>query len=177
MHSKMLGGVNIDTNRLGALLTGLANSLGGINLSKSQANQTKNFTEAINNITPMFNSLQGILSTAADPATGLSAIRNALFGPDNNGGIIGTANDIVNQLNSLDPININAGLERLAGSLALGASDSFTIDHRNFQIQVNFTVNLNAQTIEEAIVSNPAGTLVLTRTEGPVGRGRLRGRG
>ena len=172
-----LGGVNIDTNRLGALLAGLSNSLGGINFSKSQANQTKNFTEAISNITPMFNSLQGLLSTAADPATGLSAIRNALFGPDNNGGIIGTANDIVNQLNSLDPININAGLERLAGSLALGASDSFTIDHRNFQIQVNFTVNLNAQTIEEAIVSNPAGTLVLTRTEGPVGRGRLRGRG
>lgn len=171
------GGVNIDTDALGRLLGGMSAALGNVTFSKSQANQTKNFTEAINNIIPMFNSLQGLLSTAADPTTGLSTIRNALFGSDNNGGIIGTANDIVNQLNNLDPININAGLERLAGSLALGASDSFTIDHRNFQIQVNFTVNLNAQKIEEAIVSNPAGTLVLTRTEGPVGRGRLRGRG
>lgn len=156
--------------------------------SRGRTEQLARFGEISSGLIGMVSTLdsqlagvQQALGTLAGRAT-FGNIKAALFGGDDDASkensVFGGINSIIHELNNIRPVNLEASLGRIAGMVTMGGSEEFNINHKNFTLTVNLSVHLNAQTIEEAIVSNPAGTLVVTR-EGSAtpGTGRLRGRG
>jgi len=135
----------------------------------------------VNTLDSQLANVQEALGSLTGRAT-FGNIKAALFGGEDEASkansVFGGINSIINELNNIRPVNLEASLGRIAGMVTMGGSEEFNINHKNFTLTVNLSVHLNAQTIEEAIVSNPAGTLVVTRegTKTP-GSGRLRGRG
>jgi len=156
--------------------------------SKGRSAQLERFSEMSSSLITMVNTLDSQLANVQEALGSLAGratfgnIKAALFGGEDEASkansVFGGINSIINELNNIRPVNLEASLGRIAGMVTMGGSEEFNINHKNFTLTVNLSVHLNAQTIEEAIVSNPAGTLVVTRegTKTP-GSGRLRGRG
>jgi hypothetical protein len=57
--------------------------------------------------------------------------------------MVSKTNELSTQIKGLEPINIETGLRRLGDSLGLGAEGNYTIQHRNFNINVNLTVKID----------------------------------
>ena len=171
------GGARINFSTITSILAGFSSSISAIQVSRNQINQIKNFGEAVSGVSTALQTIDTVFNAAAERAANFGTIRSAIFGTGETPGIVTRVNQLINDLNSIEPISINTGLRRLAGTMELGSSEEFTINHRNFTIQVNLAVRIDAETIERAIVSNPAGTLVVTRNDvAPPGTGRTRGR-
>jgi len=64
-------------------------------------------------------------------------------------------NSIATDLGAIQPVNINTSLKALAGRLGLGDSEEITIRNRDFNIDVNVTVNIDAQEMERVLVERP----------------------
>jgi uncharacterized membrane protein len=58
-------------------------------------------------------------------------------------GMVHEVNQLATTIQGLQPINIETGLRRLGDSLGLGADGQYTIQNRNFNINVNFTVKFD----------------------------------
>jgi uncharacterized membrane protein len=57
--------------------------------------------------------------------------------------MVSKTNELATQIKGLEPINIETGLRKLGDSLGLGADGTYTIQNRNFNINVNFTVKFD----------------------------------
>ena len=64
-------------------------------------------------------------------------------------------NSIATDLGAIQPVNINTSLKALAGRLGLGDSEEITIRNRDFNIDVNVTVNVDAQELERVLIERP----------------------
>jgi hypothetical protein len=156
--------------------------------SKGRGAQLERFSEMSSSLITMVNTLDSQLANVQEALGSLAGratfgnIKAALFGGEDEASkansVFGGINSIIHELNNIRPVNLEASLGRIAGMVTMGGSEEFNINHKNFTLTVNLSVHLNAQTIEEAIVANPAGTLVVTRDGAKTpGSGRLRGRG
>lgn len=58
-------------------------------------------------------------------------------------GMVHEVNQLATTIQGLQPINIETGLRRLGDSLGLGSEGNYTIQNRNFNINVNFTVKID----------------------------------
>lgn len=58
-------------------------------------------------------------------------------------GMVQEVNLLATTIRGLQPINIETGLRKLGDSLGLGADGNYTIQNRNFNINVNFTVKID----------------------------------
>lgn len=58
-------------------------------------------------------------------------------------GMVHEVNQLATTIQGLQPINIETGLRKLGDSLGLGADGNYTIQNRNFNINVNFTVKFD----------------------------------
>jgi hypothetical protein len=74
--------------------------------------------------------------------------------------MISKTNELTTNINNLTPINIETGLRKLGDSLGLGADGEYTIQNRNFNINVNFTVKFDNNGLD-------AFELALLRRVGP----------
>ncbi len=111
--------------------------------------------------------IQGSMSSVVDIAETLSRAVNSIESGTNEAiaELLNGLADNIDLLNNIRPVSISTSLSQLASSIGLGSSESLTITNRNFTLQVNMTIRIDAETIERAIVSNPDGTLVITRGE------------
>lgn len=75
-------------------------------------------------------------------------------------GMVHEVNQLATTIQGLQPINIETGLRRLGDSLGLGADGNYTIQNRNFNINVNFTVKFDNNGLD-------AFELALLRRVGP----------
>lgn len=107
-----------------------------------------------------FNSISSIASILNRTVANIESGTN-----DSIGQLLKGLSGNIDLLNNIRPVNIRTSLENLANNIGLGANESLTINNRNFTLQVNLQISMNAETIEEAIVSNTKGTLVITRAE------------
>jgi phage-related protein len=125
------GGNSLTTNVLG----GNANIVDTPNIA--QLNQ------ALSVITDLRSQLEGISN---QQFTTVSPLIQRMVEDVNN---IGTA------LNQIRPININTGLRRLANNLGLGNSEEFTINHKNFNVQLTVNVRVDAEDLERILIERP----------------------
>jgi len=58
-------------------------------------------------------------------------------------GMVQEVNNLATTLNNIHPINIETGLQKLGDSIGLGAKGEYTINNRNFTINVNFAVKID----------------------------------
>jgi hypothetical protein len=77
-------------------------------------------------------------------------------------GMVHEMNQLATTIQGLQPINIETGLKRLGDSLGLGADGSYTINNRNFTINVGVTVKFDNNGLD-------AFELALLRRVGPHG--------
>jgi len=81
--------------------------------------------------------------------------------------LVAAVNTVTTDLNSIgdSPQRINVQLKQLANHLGVGASQRLEIRNRNFTIQMNVNVTLDADEFETALSSRPGGSTFVVRPE------------
>lgn len=75
-------------------------------------------------------------------------------------GMVAEVNQLASTIHRLEPINIETGLRNLGNSLGLGADGNYTIQNRNFNVIVNFSVKFDQDSLD-------AFELAMIRRTGP----------
>lgn len=117
---------------------------------------------AIKNIFEVVGQIPGMIQTFSRIQQGVENVREV-----NVERISTVVRDMINETNALAteirnirPINIDTSLRSLGNSLGLGSSGTYTIQNRNFDINVNFTVSFNNDSLD-------AFELAMLRRAGP----------
>jgi hypothetical protein len=71
--------------------------------------------------------------------------------------MIASINAVGAVLNTANPVNINTEMNKFVKKAGL-ATGEYTINNRNFTLQVNVKVNLDADRFEQALQSRPGGS-------------------
>lgn len=134
------------------------------NVSKIQqltSRRTEGITSASlvpiqNSITALSNFLSG--ATLVQMATAFNAVETTarISGIENTTNSISSMVQAINstsaELARVSPINIQTNLNRLAANLGLGNNATYTITNRNFTINVNVDVHMDAAELEKTLV-------------------------
>ncbi|MFA6049840.1 MAG: hypothetical protein WC761_01465 [Candidatus Paceibacterota bacterium] len=82
--------------------------------------------------------------------------------------LVAAVNTITTDLGSLgdSPQRINVQLKQLANNLGVGGNQRLEIKNRNFTIQLNVNVVLDADEFEEALTTRPGGSTFTVRSDG-----------
>lgn len=81
--------------------------------------------------------------------------------------LVASVNTVTTELNSIgdSPQRINVQLKQLANNLGVGGAQRLEIRNRNFTIQMNVNVTLDADEFEQALSSRPGGSTFVVRPE------------
>jgi len=182
------GGTAFDANVFGRIMAqarGLVDSLfGGVN-----GGVMKTIVDAINNsgisalprgidtkvkaVADILNVISGLASAENQTAIsgisdGINAINrqlvNIVSGGENSPftAMINNINAVGRLLNSANPVNINTEMNRFVKRVGL-ATGEYTINNKNFTLQVNVQVKLDADRFEQALQSRPGGSDFVVR--------------
>lgn len=141
---------------LPALFRGMAGAFNGLpELEGNPAEKMKRLADSLG-------SLQEIASLpfttlAANLEANAAALRSEAFThvATNIRAMVAQVNSIAHDLGAVEPININSSLKRLAGRFGLGSNDEITIRNRDFTIQVNLEVHMDARELERTLIERP----------------------
>lgn len=101
--------------------------------------------------------MQGLLNIAdnlGNISTSISQVSRTHIG-ESIRTMVEEVNSIAHDLGAIEPININTSLKTLAGRLGLGSSEEITIRNRDFNIEVNLEVHVDARELENVLVDRP----------------------
>jgi len=133
-------------NNIGALFTGdVSRNLS--NFNKSNIGRLENVTQVLSSVSGVVNSINsGLAQSVTQATTQITTIGGTI------GDMISQINLISEKLNSIEPINIMADLQRVGNVLGVGRNSAITIRNDNFTITVNLTVTLDARDLEAVLV-------------------------
>jgi len=103
---------------------------------------------------------QAGIGNISDGITGITKQLNSIVGDRENGPfaqMISSINAVGEVLNTANPVNINTEMNKFVKRAGL-ATGEYTINNRNFTLQVNVKVNLDADRFEQALQSRPGGS-------------------
>jgi hypothetical protein len=129
--------LNSLSHDLPEVVKGMAASFAGIN-----ANQARAASQGIQAVAEIINTISHV-DLQHVPTT--QAIHD----------MITHINEVGAELTRIRPMNINAGLRRLASNLGLGNNEEFTINHRNFNVQIQLNVRIDAEDLERVLIDRP----------------------
>lgn len=134
---------------------------------------TGNPAEKLEELSKSLGSLNEISSVSftdieAQISENLKALESGAFlhVGDNIRAMVERVNSIATDLGSIEPINLNTSLKALAGRLGLGDSEELTIRNRDFNIEVNVEVHIDAQELERVLVERPNSRIMATGGRG-----------
>lgn len=145
----MAGAANIIrsvVNNLGGLFTGdVIHNLG--NFTKSNMGRLENVTQVLSSVSNIAGSINsGLSTTVLQAQTQLVTIGTSIHD------MIARINGISTSLNTIEPLNLIADLERFGNILGVGRNSAITIRNDNFTITVNLNVTLDARDLEAVLV-------------------------
>lgn len=145
---------------IGELITTVSSIISSITQASTQQTDRASFQTAIEGFlskTTTFREAIPQLATAVD-FTGVEHITQNLS-RSNLRGVSSAITEMVSQVNSisremanLTPVNLDVGLRRLAQNIGVGNDTRYEIRHRNFTINVNLQVKIDAAELEKALI-------------------------
>jgi len=154
---------NVDINKINETTTAISGiiqkvneiraSVSGRNLRPITNEQFEPLKNSMNTIANFLNSsdltMIGEVFSAADVAARVSGIETTANSISQ---MVEKINATSQELASLQPVNIQSNLSRLATNLGLGNNATYTIQNRNFTVTVNVDVHMDARELENTLI-------------------------